>query len=536
MELVQFSDFSGGDEGRSRPSKYDPTKFRATNAWVYPSGGLGPRPPAQKLAITGLPQKKLNVFIVMRGGGDFYYVFAFSDGTIYRAPSATGAAALVGTATNPPCAAATSGDYVFFCSASGTGSYITTSGGLTEAAIPQAQYITFFGARLVVSDPLVGVMRVSAVSDYLTWPAANAIAVGNTNEAVVGLYVQRNTLVLPKRYGSVWVLRGVPTVNETLRQEDQTLPHHLIWRATGGVVGQSNLWYCVNRHMVRFTGAQAFLEERPDVPTKTGYDVFPWSDNVGAVLPLSDDDEFLVVGTMDKTGSAATRQVWFHARRPQDAWTRHILATDEFIVNGSTLSGLTTSAWTGEFVKVDYFLPGTALICTGSDTSGLGGRAPRVYALNSQQEHPYLPVGSQIGPLVTSATLNDGDTSLPVIAEARTAEHWDQEGRQLTVTEIVVDYSYNPNLTPASTYNKFDLTVEALQSPGSTTVNASTSITFTPSGSGSTPDGSPLVRAEQRFGVGNQGSGLGFRVRFADWRGIVVHRIAVFVDATEAQR
>ena len=541
-ELVQFDDWSGGDEGRHRPVKSDPRKIRGTNAWTYPSGGLGPRPPFQKVSITGLPQAKLNVFHLMRpstGGVSTRYFFGFSDGKVYMVPSGTNVATLVGTMTNPPVDAVTIGDYVYFVSNTGHGAKCSAAGVLSGvSAMPAGDAIEQLGDRTVITNAadggvVHGKIRVSAAANPDEWPAANEIRIGAQNQMIMGVYVQRNTLVLPKFDGGLWVMRGVPTVNEVLRQEDLTALHTLPRRARGAVCGQSNLWYCSDRDMVKFTGAQAVLEPRPDIPVTAGYNVSIWSNNVGAVAPLVDDDEFVMVGTVDQTADTNTKLAWVQIHRPQDGWTRHVPQIGPFRVTYPT--EVSTDNSTG--VQVAKISPGGIMfLCSGSDTSANSGRAPQVYVFNSRQEYPHIPVGDVNSWAATSLTLNDGDSSAPVVADVRMAEHWDDEGRQLTVTSVVVDYSYNPNITPLSTYNRFDISVEALQNPGSSTVVTSSVQSFVPTGSGSTPDGSPIIRGQERFGFGDQGAGMGFRIRFSDWRGIVIHRVTVFVDATDGLR
>ncbi|HYF46987.1 MAG TPA: hypothetical protein VD926_12295, partial [Acidimicrobiales bacterium] len=206
-ELIQFTDWSGGDEGRARPIKSDPRKFRGTNVWTYPSGGLGPRPPFQHLPITGLPQEKLNVFHQMRpgtGGLSTRYFFGFSTGAIYMVPSDTLTATLVGTMTNPPVDAVTIGDNVYFVSATGSGAKCSAAGTLSNVtAMPAGDGIEQIADRTVIYNGgtggvVHGMLRVSAASDPDTWPAANAIRIGAQSQMIMGMYVQRNSLVFPK--------------------------------------------------------------------------------------------------------------------------------------------------------------------------------------------------------------------------------------------------------------------------------------------------------------------------------------------------
>lgn len=547
QETVVFEDFSGGDEGRQRPIKSVANKFRATNAWSFPSGGIGPRPPFQLLPVTGLPQAQMATFNVHRpsnNGLPTQFVWTFSNGDIYRATATALGATLIGTHSRAVVDGCSIGDDLYFVSNVGYGCTVSSGGVLSNVfAMPAGDLIEQFADRTIIANAGAsnattdGHIRVSAARDPLTWPSANAIPIGQ-EQLIMGMYVQRQTLVFAKFNGDIWVLRNVPTVNEQLIKEDVSGLHCLPRRAAGAVVGASNLWFCSDRDMVIFTGAMALtasqtqLGPRPDVPVTAGYSQNPWSNNVGVLAPLIEHNEFMLVGTVDQVADPLKRLVWAQAHRNQDAWTRHALPIGPFKVTYLT----ETSKDNSQAIRVGkQSVGGVMLLSTASDTSGNGGRAPRLYAFNSRQEYPHIPIGDVNTNNVGSVTLFDGDSSAPVVADFYTAEHWDPQGRSLTVTAVVVDYSYNPSITPLTTYNKFNVSVMALQQPGSATTQESTPTVFTPI-AGSTPDGSPIVRGQERFQMGDQGSAVGFRVHLADWRGVVVHRITAYLDASEPQR
>lgn len=530
-QVLVFENFSGGDSGRSRPQMSDPTTFRAINAWQY-DDGIGPRPPFMDWGITGLPQQRLKTFNVMRGtDGLLYMVWSFADKSVYRCRAAAGTTATsAGTLAFEPVDSCIFGDSVFFVSNLGNGGSVLATGSVTDLPnLPAGYCIERFGQQAVVATT-GSTIRWSALNDFTSWPTENTNTVGN-NQYIARLFNQRNSLVVARLDGEVWTYTGVLGVNEVLRRSDTTVRHRFPLEAPGCVVNQSDIWWCGIREMVQYTGAKANLVTRPDIPVISGFDINPWDSHVGAVHPLQDDDEFLVFGTADKLDGSNKKQVWAHGFRPGAGWTRHVIPVTDYkmLVNGG---GVNSSRYSAEAIKPNQVChEGFAFVTTTSDTSANGGSTPQVFAFFSTSEMPLIPAGVVVAADLSVYTVNDGKSGAPVSATFSGAEHWDGNGAQITVRSVLVDYSYNPNFTPVATYNHFDLSVEALQNQGSVAVNASTAQSFTPPASGSTPDGTPVVRGQARFQMGDQGSGVGFRILLSNWRGIVVHRITALLDA-----
>ncbi len=514
LRSIVFDDFSGGDEGRSRPMRTNPTTFRGINVWAYPSG-LGPRPPFQDLRISGLPTDTVHTLTLLRSTSFSTNKLIMTLGTtVYRASFTFGAAASsAGTVTSAPSQGLQIGDKIYFISAAGQGSRVGDTGAPADvAALPAGTSIAQVGEITVVRTLTDPVIRWSAAADPTTWDVANTVNIG-AGTPIMYILTQRNTLVVLKFDGQVWVVTGVLGVNETLRQVDLADPLRSSLPAVGN---GSNLWYCGSKKMVKFTGAQAIVVDRPDVPGAAGYTVKPWQVNPGSVLPLLDDDEFLLVGTLDQDADLANgRAVWACAYR-KGAWTRHTVPVTYKFTGSASSQIVATNVMT---CQVGY--EGKAIIGTFDDDG------TKLYLFESEQEYPLMP-------LTVVDTNNDGASGAPVVAEFKTGEVWHPEGARVEVTSVLVDYSYDPSFTPLATYSKFDLSVEALQNAGSATVRRSTTQTFVAPSSGSNPDGAPLVRGQARFQMGDQGAGVGFRVRLDDWRGIIIHRITVQVDE-EAQ-
>lgn len=535
-KALVFEDFSGGDVGRSRPATSNPTQFRAINAWVYP-GGVGPRPPFQDIRPSGLPQQKLVSFDVVRGTSGFLYLmWAFENKAIYKMGT-TGAGwnfgdtvTSLGSMTNVPITSTNIGPQMLYPSILGHGAIAdpvaATITNLTN--MPAAISAVRFGERLAASSG-DGILRFSAPSSFNDWPAANLIQVGAT-QFICDLYVQRNNLLIPKLEGDLWTITGTLGVNETLRRSDNGVRHNFPTFAPGAVTAGSSLWYCGTRQMVQYTGAQLVLVERPDVPPPPGTDVQVWDVHPGAVAPLSDDDEFFLLGAAELAGTSV-RTVWAQAFRPnKDNWTRHVIPVTQYRCD----SVGTRSQFTSGCIKVNRTdHEGMCFFSTTSDTAGNNGSASQVFVCFSNQEFPLVTNATAYGANYITDTVFDAKSGVPVTATFRTSDTWAGLGEQIQVNEVVVDYSFNSDFTPSSTYNKFDISVEALQNPGSTAVRTSTAISFTaPAVTTSTPDGVPLVRGQAKFQFGDQGAGVGFRILLDNWRGILVHRITANVEVS----
>lgn len=530
---VVLDDFSGGDPGRTRPQGSAPTTFRGVNVWQYPAG-IGPRPPFQDVGITGLVSGKLATFGILSVGvlsANLVWAYDATPSPVRWSRRSHGtASASAGSLTYRPFKCISSGANVHWVAFAGAGGSLGVDGTGFDADVsgkPDGIEIATYGEGEVIGRHLVdyheAILRYSTLQDTATWPVdqTNSIGFGQTIHAI---YPHRNTLLILMRDGSIYTITGVLGVNETLRRTANTLPHAALGAATGAVLNGSSLWYCSGPNMVRYNGALPDVVLRPDLPMVSGFDSNPWQANPGHVLPLPGQDEFLLIGTLDKTSDATKKTVWGQAFRG-GAWTRHHIPVTEFVNSA-------TSATTAESVKVcPEYVGDLMYITTSSSTT-----APQLYVMNPRQEFPHLPIGAPASAAFDPAeswTLNDAASAAPTVGTFASSEVWTPNGAQQTVRTVLVDYSYYPTLTPFSTYSKFNLSVEALQSPGSVAVVRSTAQTFTPPASGDSADGSPMVRGQARFQMGEQGSGVGFRVRLDDWRGILVHRITVMVAVEE---
>lgn len=558
-QVVIYQDFSGGDEGRNRPTPVNSrryknpgstytavsdtvTVFRGVNAWIYPNGAIGPRPAWVRLSTTGIPTgKSLRHANIQVGNLGTWIALAFSDGHVYTNISG-GSATFVdrGTLPGDPYDSASSSDIVAYCVPGSTGGQVLSNGTYTALTnMPSLQLLEFYGERMVglvnqLAQPPV--LRFSAPRDFTTWDALDSVFVGPIGTGL-GLYIQRDTLIVPKIDGSVWQYNGVVGFNDSLRQVDQGRIHPGIGLAKGAVVGTSVLYYVTGSEITAFTGAQTLPALRPDItpPASAGFAVRAQQNNVGSVRALSSDQHFIVIGTVDGSADATLRVPYMHHYHPDQGWSRHTVPITPYKLSSAFMSGF-TSRDSGRAVAVDDGPEGTILLAVPSDLTVTYNDTVRLYLMQTLQEMPYIPSTVVLAFGQTNTAQFDGDTSLPPVADVLFGEWWTPESGEVTVRSILVDYSYDSDpavataLSPAVP-NKFTISVMATEPADGTAVTESAGIAFIPTG-GTTIDASndTVKRGRELFQFGEQGAGGGFRVHVSSWSGIVIHSFAVECD------
>lgn len=534
LDFVEFSDFSGGDSGRERPLANDLTRYRGINTWRYPNGALGPRPPWITIPYTGLPTgKTLRTFTTAVDVAGSWLAWTFSDGTVYTTVPGSTVAALRGTLGNDPTDAMSNGDAIYFISINGTGGgKVDKAGAFTAITTPIAELITQKGSQTIALRQSDSKLFWSDPDDPTTWPAANVVFVGNRTPAT-GVYIQRDTIVVTKINGEIWLFTGTLGVNEVLRQVDIGLIHPYAAHAKGAIAGNSVLYYTTGSKMTAFTGGQLKTLSRPDMPETALYNSSPKTDNVGSVVSSGEPNQFVVLGTMDLTATPTTRKAWFHSFSPEQGWNRHVAPIAPYTISAAAIGGL-TSADSAKAIRTSLHLNGTVVICRPSDASGV--TTVKTYFFIPRLETPYnVSVPMQWGSVTALA---DGDLSTPVVASMQSGESWTPEGRDTHVRALIIDYSYDADANiplglGAEIPHKVDVVVEALQRESGAS-QASAAQTLTASG-GNSIDGGTMYRARATLRFGDQGPGPGFRFKLSDWRGILIHRVIAAVDVSEAR-
>lgn len=539
---VTFSDFRGGEAGRSRPAERN--QYRGVNTWIYPSGALGPRPPVQPMGLTGMPTgldvRTFNSLRVLLSGD--FLIFTHDTKEAYRVPIAFGAAAVnIGSVPFQWTDATQIGDQIVGCSVNGNGAYIGTTGApVSIPDMPIGSFIVeYLNATVLLSDIFSGInayptIQFSAPQDALTWPVWNTRFVG-TQGLGTGLAVQRNTLVVPKIDGEVWQFSGVLGVDDVLRKVDKTGTRWNDFASDSSTVNESNIWWTDGPQMGIFTGSSSHLVPRPDIPSPdpsdTDWLVDPWNTNAGHVVPMSGDNEFAVVGTVNRRTAATQHHLWMHTYH-NGRWNRHVIPGTEFEYDSPPNAGSPDAQVSAFGARATNVGDGVTLIATASSSVDAASEM-EVFFWYHRQEYPYLPLGTTLhfGASVAN-THADGNSGIPVIADATLSEWWAPDGQEVSVREVIVDYSYNPNIDPVGgeSAHRVDISVDSLQRFGEGGVLGSSTIQFSPSASGTSADGSPMIRARQNFPFGDQGPGGGFRISLADWRGIMVHEVTAVID------
>ena len=189
------------------------------------------------------------------------------------------------------------------------------------AASPAVSHcVAIHGDRMVSAQGAV--LRYSAPADFNTWPVLNTITVGNSR--INGIYSVRSNLVIIKDDYSIWVLTGVPGVNETLRE---VLP-----RYTGNVdsfdfqaaspTRDGFLWWGVpgmdrpaNQYLARFGGGAS--KEYSNLEVDAGYSSAGVIRSVA--VPLHQSDSVALIGASNTAGNVNLIE------RHNGVWTKHVL-------------------------------------------------------------------------------------------------------------------------------------------------------------------------------------------------------------------
>lgn len=548
---ITLEDFSGGDIGRQRPAPGDLKRYRGLNTWVYPNGAIGPRPPWYVKTFTGLPTTKTLVrFDASRGPTGTWYAWAFSDGTVYSTTGGSTTAALRGTLQNEAASvtAAPVGSNVlpntvtYVTDTDNTGGRIRYNGNWEPLyAQPAGAAIAAFTEQTVILvNPANGTpfLRFSSPRNPTEWPAENSVFVGSTG-AGHGLYIQKDALVIPRtKVGEIFVFTGVLGFNETLRRLDVGVAPAEPQLANGAVISTSLLVYTSGRTVSVFTGAQLLQQPRPDIPIVSGYDTDPHYDHHGQVVGLDDDERFIIVGTIDQIADDKIKKVWMQSYSPTSGWNRHLLPITPFSVSDGALGASSSKDSARAFLVSPVGASGIVAGSTMSDSST--GGTIKVYETFLRQEAPYLPPGKVLSQDVQTLSAVDADSALPVVAEWFSPEVWGKDDEELTVRSVLVDYSYDTDSRITTSLgsavpNRFDLSVQAVQPSEGTAISESAVVAFVPTAGTTIDGGSTIKRGRKLFQFGDQGAGGGFRLHLADWRGVMIHRITVHYDISEAR-
>ena len=461
--LVVYDDFQGGDWGTLGSKRAAKNQFAATNVVVYADGSFGPRCGARSYvtsdggATSSMANGTSGKFMI---GTDQFAWAARSDPTTGTTVSfvATTASTWVITATGETLATVTStGQAVdlanntdsYFVSNAGVCKYVHTDATAATNTItlmagsPGGEALALYGERLITGGHSGSVQRLfySAPANFTSWPALNFIDVGVS--PIAAMYAIRGSLIIVKTDYSVWVMTGVPGVNETLREVVPAVNgetrafHHAsasadrltqLWTVYPALVSQALFSPAV------FTGAgiREFDRYRLDGGAS------PPDGSGGGGGPLSGDGAPSAAATTPVTvdtlhgqdtavfGSVSGNMLLRH----NDVWTKHTPSP----------VGISPAA----LCRVMHLGRGRVWVA-GYGNTGIGN----VFSWQAQWDQvpihntgPYNMISVGDGPDVTNAT--------PIVADLALSEFWQPDNKEMIVRTVLVDvtcYDIAVNLT-----------------------------------------------------------------------------------------
>lgn len=515
QEILEYSDFSGGDYGRLENWRAPKNTFSGLNMLVSRTGELCVRPGVRDISPTGLTTGAV-WHVGVRP--DITTSFWFGQGTAIRYFSALPPGGALATASSalpntPDYVAVFEGGATSYIQtpndngASFNGSAITTLGNMPDGAA-----IALYGDRLAVvptSAPNTVVFSAAASFNNWTISAGNAVSVTvGDDDPITALIAQRTHLIIMKRNSAFYVLTGTPGTNESLRR---------VQRAMGpSDVGSRSYAAAARRtdDLIYYVGSDAQWPSTFD-GTRTADMENIVTANTGAqnlsVVPFYMDDPSGVMINQEASSEGTEQLIWIKSR---GAWTKHRLgvAVKKFAAVGahaypqtglSDLSDVRTGS----------------LVCFTD--GGSASAAPVFYGWQPFMDRP----GVESNPLSISCE-RAGDASAEAVSgSALLAEQRAKDGRELQVRGVIVDFrSWN---TGSSSTNHFDLTVNTLNSYEAATPVASGTVSFDEAASQSSLAGD--VRSKY-FSLGDQGRGSAMNVQLDNVRGIAIQRIRIITE------
>lgn len=489
--IVTYKDFSGGESGRltaNTSAKAPRNGFTAYNMLVSQDGMLYVRPGLKTISPSGLSNGVVHGFgNTPVPSSDLWFVQGTavrtfgSDGSNLR----TSGTALAETPAQP-LDWKTDGSTILVASAADKLYRISPHtasnpdvAGLTGS--PGAACLEVYGDRIVAGniDGSNGYrLRYSAVADPNDWPAGNFIDIGDAF-GLTGLYTQRQHLLLTKQ-NQMHVLTGTLGSNEVLRRVySGDGPLHPLQARMGP---RDLLWY----HHIFATYPASFNGTYPNELSSLVYgSSTPNTGGVALIPPSHGVSPFSANGggAVFVSDSRAEALVYWNG-----VWTSHSFDVD---VSGYVASN-------GQFI---YF-------CDGGGASA----TPNFYSWDV--------TSGEVGATVTSDA-GDASSSTPVQGGVTFPEWWTEDGTEVVVRSIIVDFVEFSNGTAE---NKFDMKVTALKRYQGDAGADSTTLSYTVV---------PTLADKTRrriFGVGEQGMGGGFRLDLYNIQGIGIVSIQVVLD------
>lgn len=519
-QVFEFKDFSAGEYGRLEAWKAPKNSWTGTNMLVYRTGELGVRPGVRDVSPTGMSNGVVWGFgRTPNNPGNAWYGQGNAIKT-FTANSSVGAiSATTGTLTGTTSTRVAVDD-------AGPTQYIATidqgcysfSAGVVAAVTnaPNADAIALYGDRLIIVPHSANANlryngTTAGLSDFTVWPADNLIPVGGT-DAIEAILTQRGHLSTLKGRSGLYVLTGVPGVNDALRMVTRTDGPTESW-GPGRTSQREDIWFSTlnGQYLTKFDGALAMTNDNIPLPLYTGL-------QDTSVVPFRDDDQngFAVVSNA-YSGGGSPAQVWLYYR---GAWSKHSFGS--VAISDFAVAGFQGYPQDGD-VTLSRVRYGTKLMfCDGGGASA----HPKFYTLQPFMDRP----GLEADPLSGSAERAGDDSSSAVSGNFTLPEQHTDDGTDLHVRGVIVDF--RKWKTGASNSNHFDLTVNALRCYEAAGTSSSATKSFDEANATASLAGT-LDR--QYFSFGDQPAGGGFQLAFTNCRGVAFQRITVVAETSPAR-
>lgn len=495
--IVTFDNFRGGEFGDLGASAAPRHTFHGNNVLVYRNGLLGPRPGLKRLTPAGMPvgvvwafrglgEKLANAVVV--GVGASLYGFTYSP---------LGAVVNLGAVAATPAVVAQliQNGILGYCVVLGDKTYQINPGSAVVNALassPGGRTVAQYGARLIVAGTTANPNRVyySAADDPTSWPALNYFNVGNTTWAIVHAEESRNRLALANTGQELWILSGVPGVNDSLKRTPRGDLAPSDWFNVARL-GES-LWF------VPF--GEDFPVEFTGITDKLAFRHLRFTGGAGnpvAVAALAGSD---VVCFVEAGGSGRMMVL------NNGVWTYHALGvTTSKLVSPVSVGGISYSQ-------------NPLLICDG----GAVGVAPKVYLWSPTLDRP--------GKVSDTLAQPGDDSTTPITATIDLPEWRTDDNSEALVRAVSVDF-VKWNTGSAST-NHFDIKVVALHRYNQAGTTTSKTQSFDEDPAKTTED---AQRDRRVFRFGDQGVGHGFQIQIRAMRGTAIRGAYAKVELDPAR-
>lgn len=363
----------------------------------------------------------------------------------------------------------------------------------------------------------------------ISWTLAQGNGVGvvgvGTAEPASGLFTQKDTLVVSKQGGEWWTMTGIPTGPPVIRRMDVGLD----FKAVGGAVRQSNIWYPNGRDIGTFTGSRIDVSELPDLGDLGGTSSAYTYGTFNGIASLAQADEFMLTGTGRST--VGNKVPWVFIRHGMSGagtapgWSRHVLnylGAGASYVDSSHVPLAVGDSMIWLFLQARPNLP------------------VDVFQFDIRQEIPYERPGAAFPAGNPKALYADMGTGEIVTSVFSIPEWWAPDGHLAHVTEVFVDLDYDAaawqnavasGVDPSALVG-FNVSVDSLNHVNRDSARTSQPLPWAPAHiTRPVPvSNTNMMRTRASFRVGDQGPGSGFRINLLQMRGIQVFRVLATVE------